>query len=158
MREFNVTGLCVPDMHYMVDISEKVEQIFKLVEGKKYFTINRGRQYGKTTTILRLEKRLPEDYICVSISFQYSSDKMFAHEEGFSQELLSKIHRALMIAYKEEAKLWLDDSVTSFARLNDFITERCVGKKIVLIIDESGQSFYRRNIAQNCLKIRSGFR
>ena len=22
MREFNVTGICVPEMHYMVDISE----------------------------------------------------------------------------------------------------------------------------------------
>ena len=32
MREFNVTGLCVPEMHYMVDISEKIEQIFELVE------------------------------------------------------------------------------------------------------------------------------
>ena len=34
MRKFNVTGICVPDMHYMVDISEKTEKIFKLVEGK----------------------------------------------------------------------------------------------------------------------------
>ena len=51
MREFNVTGLCVPDKHYMVDISEKIDLIYKLVESKKYFTINRGRQYGKTTTI-----------------------------------------------------------------------------------------------------------
>jgi len=42
----------------MVNISEKIEQIFKLVEGKKYFTINRGRQFGKTTTIGMLEKRI----------------------------------------------------------------------------------------------------
>ena len=80
MREFNVTGVCVPNMHYMVDISEKVEKVFRLVEGAKYFTINRGRQYGKTTTIDRLEKRLPSGYICASISFQYSTDEMFAGE------------------------------------------------------------------------------
>ena len=140
MREFNVTGLCVPDMHYMVDISEKVEQIFKLIEGKKYFTINRGRQYGKTTTVSRLEKRLPDDYICISISFQYSSDEMFAHEGGFCQGLLKRIHRALRLAHKEEAKLWLDESITSFDLLNDFITERCQDKKIVLIIDESDEA------------------
>ena len=140
MREFNVTGLCVPDMHYMVDISEKVEQVFKLVQGKKYFTINRGRQYGKTTTILRLKKRLPEDYICASISFQYSSNEMFADEEGFSQGLLKRIHRALMIEHKEEAKLWLDESIKCFEMLNDFITERCADKKIVLIIDESDEA------------------
>jgi len=140
MREFNVTGLCVPDMHYMVDISEKVEQIFKLVEGKKYFTINRGRQYGKTTTILRLKKRLPEDYICASISFQYSDDKMYADEEGFCQGLLNRINDALSFINEEEAKLWLDDGVTSFIKLNYFIRERCKGKKIVLIIDESDEA------------------
>ena len=89
MREFNVTGICVPHMHYMVDISEKIEQIFKLVEGTKYFTINRGRQYGKTTTIGRLRKRLPADYICASISFQYSEDEMFTDERGFCQALLN---------------------------------------------------------------------
>jgi len=32
------------NMHYMVDISKKTEQIFKLVEGKKYFPINCGCQ------------------------------------------------------------------------------------------------------------------
>ena len=56
MRKFNVAGICVPEMHYMVDISEKIEKIFNLVEEKDYFTINRGRQYGKTTTIGMLEK------------------------------------------------------------------------------------------------------
>ena len=140
MREFNVTGICVPDMHYMVDIDEKIDKIFKLVEGKKYFTINRGRQYGKTTTIGRLKKRMPEDYICAGISFQYSDDKMFADEEGFCRGLLSRIHRALMIEHQEEAKLWLDKNVTTFTELDFFITERCTGKKIVLIIDESDEA------------------
>ena len=140
MREFNVTGICVPEMHYMVDISEKVEQIFKLVEGKKYFTINRSRQYGKTTTLGRLEKRLEDEYICASISFQYSERRMFADEEGFSQGLLDRIRRSLLMEHKEEAKLWIDDSITDFRKLDFFITERCINKKIVLIIDESDEA------------------
>jgi len=76
MREFNIAGICVPKMHYMVDISDKIEQIVELVESKKYFTINRGRQYGKTTTIGRLKERLQNDYFCISISFQFSNKKM----------------------------------------------------------------------------------
>jgi len=115
MREFIVTGLCVRDMHYMVNIEEKIEQIFRMVDERKYFTINRGRQYGKTTTIGRLEKRLvgepcrtmvgepcrtmvgepcrtmPEDYLCINISFQFSNDKMFANEAGFCIGLLNSI-------------------------------------------------------------------
>ena len=122
MRKFNVTGICVPNMHYMVDISEKIEQIFQLVEDKDYFTINRGRQYGKTTTIGRLKKRLLGDYICASISFQYSDDDMFADAAGFCQELLSRIYYSLLISNEAEANLWIDDSVTSFKALNHFIT------------------------------------
>jgi hypothetical protein len=140
MREFNVTGICVPDMHYMVDISEKVEQIFKLVEGKKYFSINRGRQYGKTTTIGMLEKRMLNNYICISISFQFSDKEMFENAEGFCQDFLSRIYYSLQMNNEEEAKLWLDDSITSFQKLNRFITERCKNKKIVLIIDESDEA------------------
>ena len=142
MREFNVTGICVPHMHYMVDISEKVEKIFKLVEGAKYFTINRGRQFGKTTTIGRLRKRINDDgnYICASISFQYSTDKMFADEEGFCQGLLTRIHRTLSLGNKEEAALWLNESVTSLQKLDFFLTERCTGKKVVLIIDEADEA------------------
>ena len=140
MRRFNVTGICVPEMHYMVDISNKIEQIFKLVENKDYFTINRGRQFGKTTTIGRLRKRMPDDYICISISFQYSQDKMFADEEGFCQGFLNRIYRFLLVENKEEAKLWNDKTVTNLELLDYFITDRCTNKKIVLIIDEADEA------------------
>ena len=140
MREFNVAGICVPHMHYMVDISEKIEKIFKLVEGTKYFTINRGRQYGKTTTIGMLEKRLSDDYICASISFQYSEDEMFANEKGFCQGLLKRIHDALMFADENEANFWLDEGVIDFYKLSALITKRSKGKKIVLMIDEADEA------------------
>lgn len=40
------------------------------VERGKYFVINRGRQYGKTTTLQALADYLEDDYIVVSIDFQ----------------------------------------------------------------------------------------
>ncbi|MDR0796675.1 MAG: ATP-binding protein [Tannerella sp.] len=144
MREFNVTGICVPNMHYMVDISEKVEKIFKMVESAKYFTINRGRQYGKTTTIGRLRKRLSDDgnYICVSISFQYATRRMFADEEGFCQGFLNTIVDTMEINDPEEARKWADKSVTDMKLLSKFITNLCRNspKRIVLIIDESDEA------------------
>ena len=140
MRKFNVAGNCVPNMHYMVDISKKIDQIFLLVEDCSYFTINRGRQYGKTTTIGMLEKHLPDEYICASISFQDSSSKMFANEERFCQGLLSRIYRSLLLEDKEEAKLWFDEYVTDFEKLDLFISEKSRDKKIVLIIDESDKA------------------
>ena len=38
MKKFNVTGTCNDTEHYMVDITAKLDEIEKLVEGKHYFT------------------------------------------------------------------------------------------------------------------------
>lgn len=54
MKEFNTTAICIPELHYMVDTTEKIRQIEKLIAHGDYFTINRARQYGKTTTISTL--------------------------------------------------------------------------------------------------------
>ena len=35
MKEFNTTGLCNPKKHYMVDISNKLDDIKKLVNANK---------------------------------------------------------------------------------------------------------------------------
>jgi hypothetical protein len=51
MKDFNITGSCFEAQHYMIDISEKIAAIKPLVDKGLYFTINRARQYGKTTTI-----------------------------------------------------------------------------------------------------------
>lgn len=56
MKRFNVTGTCIPNKHYMVNISAKMNQITKMIEQDSYFTINRARQYGKTTSLMLLWK------------------------------------------------------------------------------------------------------
>ena len=53
-RVFNTTGVCIPEKHYMVNINGRLQQIKVLVDEGKYFTINRARQYGKTTTLRAL--------------------------------------------------------------------------------------------------------
>jgi len=37
MREFNVTGLCVPGKHYMADVSDKLNWVER--RGKKIFDV-----------------------------------------------------------------------------------------------------------------------
>ena len=49
----------------MVDISERIIQIKAMVDEEKYFVINRGRQYGKTTTLAALKKYLSSEYVVV---------------------------------------------------------------------------------------------
>lgn len=50
-KHFCITGTCIPERNYMVDISDRIDRIIQdYIENGKYFTINRARQYGKTTT------------------------------------------------------------------------------------------------------------
>ena len=56
-KYFNTEGSCKPEEHYMVKLDDRLARIKKLlVDRKKYFVINRGRQYGKTTTLRGLEE------------------------------------------------------------------------------------------------------
>ena len=50
-RTFNTDGYCDPGLHYMVDLSGRLEEIKSMIDAEKYFVINRARQYGKTTIL-----------------------------------------------------------------------------------------------------------
>jgi len=136
MRRFNVTGLCVPEKHYMVDISDKLARIMEMIDNGDYFTINRARQYGKTTTLLMLARALPQEYTCISLSFEGVGDTMFASSASFCQRFLLQISKTLETTDKDFAALWKDETVTDFDLLGYHIEKLCKGRKIVLMIDE----------------------
>lgn len=81
---FNVTGDCKPEEHYMVNIDQRLSEIKTLVDAGKYFTINRARQYGKTTTLRALSRYLQSSYYVVSLDFQTVSNAKFQNENAFS--------------------------------------------------------------------------
>lgn len=84
VKAFNSEGYCDPELHYMVDLTDRLEQIRKMVDAGKYFTINRGRQYGKTTILAALAKYLSDDYEVISLDFQGISYADFASERSFA--------------------------------------------------------------------------
>lgn len=85
IRTFNTTGICDPKFHYMVDLSERLAQVRILVDMGKYFTINRARQFGKTTTLHALADYLNHDYFVVSMDFQMQmSNAKFKNENSFA--------------------------------------------------------------------------
>jgi len=141
MREFNVTGLCIPGKHYMVNISEKVRQIAAMVERGDYFTINRARQYGKTTTIRQLEKALLEKgFLVARISFEGVGDTPFENEKNFCLNLLEQISEAFDMHSIKGYRLWRDKTITTFKKMDAFLNKMCKGKKVVLIIDETDKT------------------
>ena len=146
MKRFNVTGTCIDTEHYMADISAKLDEIEKLVDNRRYFTINRARQYGKTTTLYYLEKRLVErgDYIVARISFENIDVDVFESAETFCRMFLNKISKALRFYDADYAKKWLDPNVTDLRTLDEHIANMCEDKKIVLMIDEVDKSSNNR--------------
>ena len=85
---FNVTGPCIPAKHYMTDLTERIAQIQRMVDAGAYFTINRARQYGKTTTLALLDEALKEEYLVVRLDFQLLGSASFRNESVFSQAFL----------------------------------------------------------------------
>ena len=143
---FNVNGDCKPNLHYMVNISERLRQIKNMVDEGQYFTINRARQYGKTTTLRALEEFLREEYTVISLDFQRMSYADFENENAFvmafSGEILDCIQRPEEIP--DSAKTSLQDFANgnagqvTLSRLFRCLSQWCdqSEKKAVLLIDE----------------------
>ena len=146
MKEFNTTAVCVPSKHYMVDLSERVKEIKKLVDAGKYFTINRARQYGKTTTLNELKKYLSTYYSVLSLDFQGVGQAGFSTEEKFVQEFCRLVWNRRRIDFSmpdtvlEVIGKWKDSEAPKvrLGELFDMLTDWCgqSDKDIVLIIDE----------------------
>lgn len=148
-RYFNTEGWCSPDRHYMVRLDERLDKIKRLyVDRGKYFIINRGRQYGKTTTLKALTKYLADDYTVVAMDFQRISSACFADEQVFVisfVEYMEKIfsgQKALqenippeafqaMVSLKEEERISLDKLFFALSQICD-----AAQKPVVMMIDE----------------------
>lgn len=55
---FNTSGPCIPGEHYMLPPQRRLDDVLALIEARRYFTLHAGRQTGKTTSLMWLEKHL----------------------------------------------------------------------------------------------------
>ena len=142
-RHFNVNGYCDPKLHYMVDLSGRLQKVKAMVDAGEYFVINRARQYGKTTLLMALEKYLRDDYLVLSLDFQMLSFDSFEKEEkfvaSFSNELLEYSNQ-MPERIKTELEKFVRNSDGQnslyflFKTLNMWCRE--TEKRMVLMIDE----------------------
>lgn len=150
-KEFNVTAVCRPEKHYMADISERLKKIKTMIDNGNYFTINKARQYGKTTTLIALEKYLRKDYYVVLIDFQTFGYAEFKNENIFAVSFAKSFLRFLKTnnltltdGFKEAITILKKETEnenrtftlkTLFEELSDICGE--ADKPIVLMIDET---------------------
>lgn len=145
-KKFNVTGICIPEKHYMVDIGDKIERIISnYIQEGKYFTINRARQYGKTTTLYELEKRLLPEFVVIRLSFE-AADEYFTSSVNLVKGLTLDIGECLekQGIGDEILQRWYS-SIEEGLAMREFgkkITRLCTecNKKVVFMIDEVDKS------------------
>lgn len=145
-RCFNTEGQCQPDIHYMVRLDERLSKIKRLyVDKGKYFIINRGRQYGKTTTLMALEEYLKEDYIVVFMDFQIMSEDSFHNGRVFAASFAEHFADAISDKIPDSGKAVLQELMQEKAmkqlnmdRLFFYLSRICevAPKPIALMIDE----------------------
>lgn len=147
-KSFNVTGPCIPEKHYMADMAACIAQICEMVDNGAYFTINRARQYGKTTTLTALEKSLKKDYLVIRLDFQALGSASFQDENTFSLGFLQLFLRELkrqtrgqeMAVFIETMREILKekDADFDFVALFEELLEICENsqKPVVLMVDE----------------------
>ncbi len=147
MRYFNVTADCKPGFHYMVDIEPKLQKIKAMIDKGEYFTINRARQYGKTTTLRALRQFLKNDYVVISLDFQMMSTSKFRNENTFSvafaEDFLDSLENLEEAISPEQTFLLKEALVNDNGRFELFELFRYLSKvcsaapkPIVLLIDE----------------------
>ncbi|MBU0765226.1 MAG: AAA family ATPase, partial [Bacteroidetes bacterium] len=118
----------------------------KLIERGKYFTINRSRQFGKTTTISLLSEYLSkrDGYFVIETSFEGIGDEIFNNQKSFTKGFLSNISYRYKFNNPSLAEDFAHGSkkVNNVDSLSEFITRyvKKINKKIVLIIDEVDKS------------------
>ena len=149
MRRFTVTGTCIPEKNYMVDITEKLDQIIGMIELGQYFTINRARQYGKTTTLSLLYRRLKDQYMVLRLSFEGTGAAAFSSDQAFVFYFMQKTANFMKFLNVPDTLVgeWGDFSgympgEDAFGFLGGRITELCrkSEKEIILMIDEVDKS------------------
>ncbi len=141
-KKFNTTGVCIPSLHYMADTTDIIDQIINdYIEQGEYFTINRARQFGKTTTLELLYHRLKEKYIVIDISFE-AADEYFQSlgtlARGLSMDIADRLEA--QGAADDLCRMWTT-SVSDEFPLRDFgkkITTLCShsDREVILTIDE----------------------
>lgn len=142
VKTFNITGTCIPERHYTADISKKLDKLMEMVSKGDYSTINRPRQYGKTTVIYLLEQRLKhdKDYLAIDISFEGIDTPTYQKHERFIATVMNILSRRLKFMGEDELVGLIEGnkSISDFEGLSAFLTEFIIksGRKVVLLIDE----------------------
>lgn len=122
------------------------------VDEGNYFAVNRARQYGKTTTLNALKRRLENEYKIFLISFEGIEEEVFADSSAFCVRLIGLLYDTIdfgeVSGIPEEIKEEMyqrsigKPQEMDFRILTNLLSRICQRseKPVVLMVDEADQA------------------
>lgn len=170
-KVFNTTGNCMPSEHYMVDLGNRLLKIKELVDTGKYFTINRARQYGKTTTMKALWRYLQSEYYVIFMDFQTFGADEFENENIFALSF-GRVFLRILRRNNPGGTKELENTMEEFGdivgenqktfrlqRLFEELSDIChfVDRPVVLMIDEVDSASNNQVFLDFLAQLRTGY-
>ncbi|MGE5342920.1 MAG: AAA family ATPase [Candidatus Omnitrophota bacterium] len=126
----------------MVNTTDKIADIIKMIEQGDYFVINRPRQYGKTTTLFLLERALKKDnhYLPIDMTFEGIDAPTYKEQKLFLPVFLDLLKKSLAFNKEQELIDFIDsqNAIHDFNGLSNLITALVekANRNVILLIDE----------------------
>ena len=155
----------------MVDISDRIDHLEQVIAAGHYITINRGRQFGKTTLYYNMVKQLRPNYVAFSITFEGVEDNVFVSPDTLAYAMVEKMYKNIKRvkgdAASDTARKIVEDVLNkyssnkqmSFEDFSNFVSDLCeeCTKPVVLIIDEGDNASNYDSFISLLGLFRSGF-
>lgn len=138
-REFNTTGPCFADEHYMLPPERRLTAVLDLIARNKYFVFHAGRQTGKTTSLMWLEAHLPAlGKRAIRIDLQTARDEPDPRAAFpiVMSELVARPRDGIRAATPEQIAGWLATPSTAIQRYIEFLAGQDP-RPLVLLVDEA---------------------
>lgn len=160
-RYFNTTGLCRPELHYMVDPFRGLyDDVMRLIEAQQYFVVHAPRQTGKTTLLHSLAHRLNREgkYVATVCSLESAGYPSIAVEDANMVFVQSMYRTAPLFLEAARMPPHPDNYSKSNSLLQNYLADwsRALDKPLVLLLDEV-DALYDDVLISTLRQLRDGF-
>jgi len=138
---FNTSGPCVPEDHYTIHFEERFQNIYTLIENKKYFILHAPRQTGKTTSMISLAKEINEQQKYIAIYVNVEAGQAFRNDPEAVNEIIMSEFEYSAMTFLPKQYLPSEDCYKTRSLnngLGSFLTKWCMElpKPLVVFMDE----------------------
>ncbi len=137
-RGFNTDGLCLPELHYMINPLKRIPVVGKFITNEIYFAIQAPRLSGKTTYLYSLARKLNDldRHIALVVSFERAGGRYTTPEEA-DKILLDGLYMSATRQLRREYHP-PNPRHHEFNGIADYLKQWCrrQSKPVVLLIDD----------------------